>query len=62
MTGGYHVKKKNTGREIYTALRHRIEATASTLLKTIDDVGGCLVGTSCSGLHTHRYNAMRWPS
>ena len=62
MTGRYHVEKKNTGKEIFTALRHRIEATPFTLPETINDVVGCLVGKGCSGLHTHRYNAMRWPS
>ena len=33
--------ENNTGREIDAAVRHRIEATPFTLLKTIDDVVGC---------------------
>jgi len=54
--------EKNTGREIYTALRYRIEATPFTLLKTIDDVVGCLVGISSSDLHNHPSIAKHWPS
>ena len=65
--------ENNTGREIDAAVRHRIEATPFTLLKTIDDVVGCLVGISCSAsittgpkqcsrLHNHMPNAKHWPS
>ena len=44
--------EKNTGREIYTALRYRIEATPFTLLKTIDDVVGCVHGLNVGVIAT----------
>ena len=54
--------ENNTGREIDAAVRHRIEATPFTLLKTIDDVVGCLVGISSSDLHNHTSIAKHSPS
>ena len=44
--------EKNAGTEIYTALRYRIEATPFTLLKTIDDVVGCVDGLNVGVIAT----------